>query len=223
MTTFEQKSDVKEEKEEMQQSSSSIFTEFKRNKLELEARKNWDRFYKRNSNNFFKDRNWTRREIEQLCGQDVDLTAPLTVLDAGCGCGNTLFPLAKCFSNWQFCGIDFSPNALSLLQQRATELGTSVRTELMDLLDESPSNCALPGADLATLIFVLSSISLEHQAKFVRNLRKFLKPSGSVVFRDYGVSDHAMLRFSDKSKISERFFVRQDGTRAYFFYPEERI
>ncbi|KAL3123796.1 hypothetical protein niasHT_010009 [Heterodera trifolii] len=203
-------------------SSFCTITEFKRNKLETEARKNWDRFYKRNSDNFFKDRNWTKREIEQMCAKDMDMSAPLTLLDAGCGCGNTLFPLAKFFPNWTFCGVDFSSNALSLLQQRAVQIGINIHTELVDLSGDSLVNfSSLPKADLITLIFVLSSISLEHHSKVVQNLRKLLKPSGSVIFRDYGDSDHAMHRFNTKSKIADRFFARQDGTRAYFFCPDE--
>ena len=38
-----------------------------------------------------------------------------------------------------------------------------------------------------------------------------------ILFRDYGLYDHAMLRFSKGHKISENFYVRQDGTRAYYF------
>ena len=37
------------------------------------------------------------------------------------------------------------------------------------------------------------------------------------LFRDYSVGDMAMVRFGPGSKISERFYKRQDGTRSYFF------
>lgn len=46
-----------------------------------------------------------------------------------------------------------------------------------------------------------------------------MKPNGCLLFRDYGLYDHAMFRFARQRqhKISDNFYVRQDGTRAYFF------
>ena len=43
-----------------------VVSDFKQNKLELEAKKNWDLFYKRNTTKFFKDRHWTTREFAEL-------------------------------------------------------------------------------------------------------------------------------------------------------------
>ena len=44
-----------------------------------------------------------------------------------------------------------------------------------------------------------------------------LAPGGCVLLRDYGRYDHAMLRFSAGHKLGDSFYVRQDGTRAYYF------
>lgn len=44
----------------------TVVSDFKQMKLEREAQKNWDLFYKRNTTNFFKDRHWTTREFEEL-------------------------------------------------------------------------------------------------------------------------------------------------------------
>lgn len=43
-----------------------LVLDFKQQKLEMDAQKNWDLFYKRNTTNFFKDRHWTTREFEEL-------------------------------------------------------------------------------------------------------------------------------------------------------------
>lgn len=43
-----------------------LVSDFKQQKLEMDAKKNWDLFYKRNTTNFFKDRHWTTREFEEL-------------------------------------------------------------------------------------------------------------------------------------------------------------
>lgn len=44
----------------------ALVSDFKQMKLEKDAQKNWDLFYKRNTTNFFKDRHWTTREFEEL-------------------------------------------------------------------------------------------------------------------------------------------------------------
>lgn len=50
---------------------TNLVSDYKRNKLEKEAVKNWDLFYKRNSANFFKDRHWTTREFQELLFDQV--------------------------------------------------------------------------------------------------------------------------------------------------------
>ena len=43
-----------------------VMPQYKQEKLEVNARKNWDLFYKRNRTNFFKDRQWMTREFQEL-------------------------------------------------------------------------------------------------------------------------------------------------------------
>lgn len=38
-----------------------------------------------------------------------------------------------------------------------------------------------------------------------------------VLVRDYGVYDHSMIRFEPGHKLDDNFYVRQDGTRTFFF------
>ena len=48
------------------ESDREVVSAFRRDKLEKDAKKNWDLFYKRNSTHFFKDRHWITREFPEL-------------------------------------------------------------------------------------------------------------------------------------------------------------
>lgn len=43
-----------------------VLSEYKLGKLEKDAQRNWDLFYKRNTTAFYKDRHWTAREFPEL-------------------------------------------------------------------------------------------------------------------------------------------------------------
>ncbi|XP_012877613.1 PREDICTED: methyltransferase-like protein 6 isoform X2 [Dipodomys ordii] len=164
------------EEEEKLKRDQVLVSDFKQKKLEKEAQKNWDLFYKRNSTNFFKDRHWTTREFEEL---------------RSCREQNPLYNTERC----------------KVFQCDLTK---------DDLLEHLP-----PGSiDVVMLIFVLSAIHPEKMHLVLQNIYKVLKPGKSVLFRDYGLYDHAMLRFKAGSKLGENFYVRQDGTRSYFFTDE---
>lgn len=209
------------EEEEKLKRDQTLVSDFKQHKLEQEAQKNWDLFYKRNSTNFFKDRHWTTREFEELrsCREFED--QKLTILEAGCGVGNCLFPLLEEDPNIFAYACDFSPRAVEYVKQNPlydTERCKVFQCDLTkdDLLDHVP-----PGSvDVVMLIFVLSAIHPEKMHLVLENIYKVLKPGKSVLFRDYGLYDHAMLRFKAGSKLGENFYVRQDGTRSYFFTDE---
>lgn len=48
-----------------------------------------------------------------------------------------------------------------------------------------------------------------------------MKPGGLIFFRDYGYGDLAQIKLSSKTikpqKIEENFYVKEDGTRCYYF------
>lgn len=60
-----------EELKMLEKQNDRIVSKFKQDKLEAEAKKNWDLFYKRNTTKFFRDRHWTTREFEDLADLKV--------------------------------------------------------------------------------------------------------------------------------------------------------
>ena len=91
-----------EQKAQLDRQNSRIVSEFEASKLEREAQRNWDLFYKRNETNFFKDRHWTTREFEEIlaeegvsCQTDGGETKRKILLEVGCGVGNLAFPLIQ--------------------------------------------------------------------------------------------------------------------------------
>lgn len=120
------------EREALERDSVCI-SDYKRGKLEQDAKKNWDLFYKRNSTHFFKDRHWITREFPELLGPSiVDSMAILEsgpgigemgdshkkkiFLEAGCGVGNTVFPLLEENKDLFVYACDFSSKAIDLLK-----------------------------------------------------------------------------------------------------------
>lgn len=218
-----------DDKKRLEAQNSRIISEFQANKLELEAKKNWDLFYKRNTTKFFKDRHWTTREFFELLGGEPAISSndqqkKKNLLEIGCGVGNLIFPLIedKFNTNYFIYGMDFSPRAIEILKQNPLYseehmLAFSCDITTNDVFGTIPDD----SIDLITLVFVLSAIHPEKFKIVVENMRKLLKPGGMILFRDYGLHDMAQLRFKAGSKISENLYVRQDGTRSYYFSIEE--
>ncbi|XP_058036191.1 tRNA N(3)-methylcytidine methyltransferase METTL6 isoform X2 [Ahaetulla prasina] len=210
-----------EAKQLAQNQVSDLVSDFKQQKLEKEAQKNWDLFYKRNSTNFFKDRHWTTREFEELKACKKFEDQKLTILEAGCGVGNCLFPLLEEDLNMFAYACDFSPRAVEYVKQNPLYDAKRCKVFLCDLTkDDLVENVPLESVDVIMLIFVLSAIHPEKMHLVLNNIYKVLKPGKYVLFRDYGLYDHAMLRFKSACKLGENFYVRQDGTRSYFFSDE---
>lgn len=209
-----------EEKIRLEEQNKRMISEFQALKLEREARKHWDLFYKRNETRFFKDRHWTTREFEELLvDASENRTSVKTMLEIGCGVGNLVFPLVEeHHRNYFIYACDLSPRAVELMKQHNLYDEQFVKAFPCDITTgevfETLSEASL---DIATLIFVLSAIHPEKFRSVMANIFRLMKPGGMVLFRDYGLYDMAQLRFKPGHKISENFYMRQDGTRSYYF------
>eukprot|EP00898_Chlorokybus_atmophyticus_P000898 jgi/Chlat1/1809/Chrsp135S02127 len=205
-------------------------------KYEREAARNWDLFYKRHDARFFRDRHYLHREFPALLLNDNNINnnnRTFTLLEVGCGAGNTVFPLLEYYNsnnnnndnnnnnnnNIFIYACDFSPRAVGLVRANSLYDEARMRAFVCDvtLEDASDERCVMNNVpegsiDVATAVFVLSAIAPE---------RMPAAEGGSVLVRDYAEGDLAQERLHAKEqKINEHFYVRGDGTRAYYFSEE---
>ena len=184
------------------------------------ARPERSKFYRRNGRNFFKDRRWLANEFPELAAAALKGKA---VLEVGCGVGNTVFPLLEGQPDCDVHCCDFSERAVELVREHELyrAAGGRVNAFVADLTkDRLRGRVPAAGVDLVTMVFVLSAISPAKMRAALRNVAEVLKPGGKVLFRDYAKGDLAEERFDGKQKsqkISDSFYVRGDGTRAFYF------
>ncbi|XP_035776137.1 tRNA N(3)-methylcytidine methyltransferase METTL6-like [Anopheles albimanus] len=221
----------------LEEQNKRMVTEFQALKLEREARKHWDLFYKRNETRFFKDRHWTTREFTELLSArcpavsgdvpQIDDGQPpktaKTLLEIGCGVGNLIFPLIEeGHRDFFIYACDLSPRAVELVRKHNLYDDRYMNAFACDITtNEVFGTLAEQSLDIATLIFVLSAIHPDKFRTTLSNIYRLMKPGGVVLFRDYGRYDMAQLRFKPGHKIAENFYMRQDGTRSYYFAEDE--
>ena len=169
---------------------------------------------------------------QEIVQCDTDMTvarfpgyeAKRRILEVGCGVGNTVFPILQTNNDSDlmvYC-CDFSSTAVNLVRENVDYDQNRCHAFVCDIADE---NSAIPfpdgSLDIIILIFVLSAIHPDKMQSVMNRLGRFLKPGGTILFRDYGRYDMAQLRFKKGRCLSENFYVRGDGTRVYFFTQEE--
>ncbi|KUF94576.1 Aquaporin-9 [Phytophthora nicotianae] len=178
-------------REHLSQDKSTI-PEFWQNKYEKEAAKSWDKFYKRNSTNFYKDRHYLH-----LVFQDLGV-----VPQAG-----------KTRRYWRLAAGWTQP-----LYDEARVVASVCDITKDSLPDAAFAN---GGVDFVLLLFCLSALHPDKMKAAVKKVVAAIKPGGKLFFRDYGRYDQAQLRFRPGCKLQDNFYVRQDNTRAYYFTTEE--
>lgn len=186
----------------------------------------WDRFYRNNKDNFFKDRAWLQLEFPVLWDAMKEDSGPRKILEVGCGAGNTVFPIVRNNKNpdLQVIGVDFSPRAVEIVRTSEDFDPKICKAEVWDLGNaegELPDGVEEHSIDVVVMIFVFSALSPDQWDNAVRNVKKLLKPDGQMLFRDYGRYDLTQLRFKGGRLLDDNFYIRGDGTRVYFFTEEE--
>lgn len=169
----------------------------------------WETFHTRHSRNvFFKERRYLTKEFPELLQAE-------NLLEVGCGTGSSVVPIVRENKHAVVYACDCSAAAL----QKASQVVPSTASFHPFLCDISLS--ALPeflrSLDIVTMIFTLSAIPVERMVHVLSECFRVLKPGGLLLFRDYGLYDMTMLRFSPRHQISSCLYRRDDGTLSYFF------
>lgn len=175
-------------------------------KYEVDARKNWDSFYKCNSTNFYKDRHYLHKVFPGIapCNGEKRI-----LLECGCGVGNSVFPLLKTDPNLFVYAVDLSPEAIHLLKSKPAYAEGRCIASVCDIVnDEIPSFISETGVDNVLLLYSLSSINPMSMLTTIKKVSSVLKSGGRIYFRDYGRGDFAQLRFCEDGKhVCLIFFV----------------
>ena len=214
---FEWNEDLeKEAKEIIKENSDNMesFEEFIDNQS-----KNWEKFYKFNKTNFFKDRHYILEEFLELKNDKRD---KITLLDMGCGVGNSFYPLLTRLPNLYVNAFDFSKRAVNMSKTHPMYEKEKHRINVYDLdlvNDDIPNK----NNDYGILMFVLSAIKPEEHEKVVEKISKVINKGGILYFRDYARYDMAQLRFAKrkKNKVGDNLYMRKDKTLSYFFDKNE--
>jgi methyltransferase-like protein 6 len=197
-----------------------VLPDYWRNKYENDGNKYWHLFYKRNSDNFYKDRHYLHIVFTELdpinkfsANNDIDT---LSLLEIGCGVGNAIIPLLELNPRLRVHAIDFARSAINILKEHSFSIsGRLFPSCCCCVNDDIPVKSN--SMDIVLCIFVLSAMEPKAQVSVLKKIHNVLKPGGKLFIRDYGRHDEAQLRFGKGSKLADNFYVRQDGTCAYYF------
>ncbi|KAH7447477.1 hypothetical protein KP509_01G108500 [Ceratopteris richardii] len=196
----------------------------------------WDKFHQVHAkHDFFKERRYLVKEFPDL----VTFDRALNVLEIGCGTGSTVLPILRDFVLRKACKSvgsamtadedgRFFPFVCDISSEKlpgwlccSSCIDSSCHRPKYDFYPENGNQFhCVNGMDIVTMIFTLSAIPPQYMHHVVKECFSVLKPGGSILFRDYGLYDMTMQRFSARQKVGERLYQRCDGTYSYFFTPD---
>ncbi|GMP35151.1 hypothetical protein CsSME_00007722 [Camellia sinensis var. sinensis] len=191
--------------------------------LGFHTSKYWDKFYKRHQNKFFKDRHYLVKDWGQyFYGDNTVSPYGKVILEVGCGAGNTIFPLIATCPKLFVHACDFSSHAIALVKSHVDFNVDQVNAFVCDVANDDLCDKMMPSSiDVVTLIFMLSAVCPKKMPLILKNIKKVLKPNGYILLRDYAIGDYAQVELRKRNQmISENFYVRGDGTCAFYFSEE---
>ncbi|MDD2716010.1 MAG: class I SAM-dependent methyltransferase [Candidatus Wallbacteria bacterium] len=146
-----------------------------------------------------------KKLIPEYCSQAMKKLSSYgckRVLELGSGGGRFSIMLAK--NGFSMKAIDFSKNAIKVLNDLATLEGVKVDTEVSSAQNFDPDSEPF---DAIICWFILDHMPLHETARIVNNFKKNLSPGKGVLLVSFdGPSDDI---------CSDRFEVLPDGTRCY--------
>lgn len=222
---------VKQAQEMISKQYENPVKDFDKSLYNANPAKFWDIFYRNNRENFFKDRKWLQIEFPSLYEvTSEDYKEPTTILEIGCGAGNTFYPILNQNKNpnLKIVGCDYLKVAVDLVKLNEAFMENHAKgVAYLSVWDLANPENALPddleahSCDIIIMVFVFSALHPDQWKHAVDNLAKLLKPGGQILFRDYGRYDLAQVRFKKGRLMDDNFYIRGDGTRVYFFTEEE--
>lgn len=199
---------------------------------QLEYFNSWDAFYRIHRNQFFKDRHYLQLEHASISSALLQPSGAVSILDFGCGVGNSILPLLElCSKQVHYLGVDVSPTAVDILRRRLTEeeqysskLG-HVQVHELDLTlvsseawDKVLQGFPVKSFDLCLMVFTMSAFPPARMQAATERCISVMKPGrGLICFRDYSDDDLAKYRFPPGQRLGRNWYVRQDGTFSFFF------
>ncbi len=109
----------------------------------------------------------------------------IDVLDVGCGAGRAMILLARMFPKSRFLGIDLCQDAIALARQHASE------ERLTNIKFEAKDDTQIEGSARFDLITAFDAVHDQADpAGLLRSIVRLLKPDGTFLMQDIGVSSH---------------------------------
>jgi len=146
--------------------------------------------------------------------QEVGIEAGFYILDYGCGSGSYIVPLAELIgTSGQIYALDIHPLAIKKVRQIASHKGiTNMRTI------ESDCETGLPDNHVDVVLLYDTFHTLAQPNQVLRELRRVLKPDGTLSFSDHHMKEQDIL-----TRVTNRglFKLSAKGKKTYSFLKVE--